>query len=268
MIDLGKKDILGVYVDAVDYETVVARVITAAKAHQSMMVTALAVHGVMTGALDIIQRYRLNQMNLVTPDGQPVRWALSWLHGVNLPDRVYGPTLMLKICQQAAFDDLPIFLFGSKPEVIASLQNNLQVQIPKLIIAGVEPSRFRKTSVEEKQETIHKIKTSGAALAFVGLGCPRQEVWIYENHQDLSLPLIAVGAAFDFHAGILPQAPPFMQKRGWEWFYRLINEPKRLWKRYLLLNPLYIWYIFLQKTHIKRFNPAQNEPPSEYLNYG
>jgi N-acetylglucosaminyldiphosphoundecaprenol N-acetyl-beta-D-mannosaminyltransferase len=268
MIDLGKKNVLGVYVDAVDYDAAVERVIAAAKASQSLAATALAVHGIMTGALDPVQCYRLNQMDLVTPDGQPVRWALAWLYRTRLPDRVYGPTLMLRICERASQERLPIFLFGSQPGVISALQKNLQTRFPQLNIAGIEPSRFRRISEEEKQETIHKIQFSGARLMFVGLGCPRQEVWIFENRQYLSMPLIGVGAAFDFHAGKQPQAPPYLQSRGLEWLYRLWNDPKRLWKRYILLNPLYLCYLFLQKTAVRRFDPQEVELPTDYLYFG
>jgi exopolysaccharide biosynthesis WecB/TagA/CpsF family protein len=243
-------------------------VISAAKADLELTVTALAVHGVMTGVLDPIQRWRLNEMDITTPDGQPVRWALFWLYGIWLPERVYGPTLMLRICEQAEQEGLPIYLFGSKPGVITDLKKNLQALFPNLIFSGIEPSRFRIISIEEKKETILRIKSSGAALVFVGLGCPRQEVWIFENREQLKMPLIAVGAAFDFHAGNLSQAPANMQKFGLEWLFRLVKEPTRLWRRYLTLNPLFVWYLILQKSGIRRFNPNRINQPVEEIRYG
>lgn len=267
MIDYGKQNILGVSVDAVDYEAAVARIITAAKARQGFSAAALAVHGVMTGVLDPVHRFRLNHLDLITPDGQPVRWAMQWLHGVRLPDRVYGPTLMLKVCEKAASEGIPVYLFGSNVPVIDELMAQLHKRFPQLILAGAEPSRFRRGTALEKQEVIRSIRDSGAAITFVGLGCPRQEVWIYEFVKELSMPLIAVGAAFDFHAGSLPQAPAGMQRWGLEWLYRLIKEPGRLWKRYLALSPLYLWNVALQKSGLRRYDTNEGQQPSEELTY-
>lgn len=268
MINAGKMNILGVLVNAIDYESAVDRIINAAIKQESLSVSALAVHGVMTGVHDKEHLYRLNQFDLIVPDGQPVRWALNILYKTRLPDRVYGPTLMLKICEQAAIKNLPIFLYGSRPEVIKNLSSHLKVQIPGLTIAGVQPSLFRQVSSQEKQEMIARIRKSGAALVFVGLGCPKQEVFVYEHQHDLSMPLLAVGAAFDFHAGVLPQAPPFLQKVGLEWLYRLFQEPKRLWKRYILLNPEYLFLLLLQWLHLKKFDPIAGVPPTQECRYG
>jgi exopolysaccharide biosynthesis WecB/TagA/CpsF family protein len=267
MIDLGKKNILGVLVNAIDYEAATDRIIAAAKSQQNLTVTALAVHGVMTGVLDPVQRYRLNQFDIATPDGQPVRWALAWLHKTRLADRVYGPTLMLKICERAQQEALPIFIYGSRPVVIEALGKNLQSRFPRLVIAGKEPSRFRRAYPSEKQEIVKRIKQSQAALTFVGMGCPRQEVWVYEYRSELQMPLVAVGAAFDFHAGMLPQAPAALQKVGLEWLFRFYTEPKRLWKRYLFLNPLYLCCLLMQKTSLKKFIPERSKKPIEEIGY-
>ncbi len=267
MIDLGKKNVLGVLINAIDYEAAVDKLINAAKKKQLLTCTCLAVHGVMTGVLDPAQQYRLNQFDLTTPDGQPVRWALAWLYHIKLPDRVYGPTLMLKICEKAEQEALPIYLYGSRKTVIEALERNLRTLFPRLIIVGKEPSRFRCASDQEKQEIIQKIKQSGAALTFVGMGCPRQEVWIYEYKTEFSMPLVAVGASFDFHAGNMPQAPESMQKVGLEWLFRLYKEPKRLWKRYLFLNPLFLWYMFLQITSLKIIDPKRARKPLGELGY-
>lgn len=256
MIDHGKHSVLGVEVDALDYEAATERILTAALAQQSLAVTALAVHGVMTGVLDPEQKYRLNSLDLVVPDGQPVRWALNWLHKAALPDRVYGPTLMLKVCDLAAQRRLPIYLYGSTPDVLDALEANLIQRFPQLQIAGTQPSRFRQVTAEEQQEIAKDIQRSGAAIVLVGLGCPRQEVWVYENRDLIGLPCLAVGAAFDFHAGLLPQAPYWMQKRGLEWLFRMMQEPGRLWRRYVFLNPAYVALLLLQILRLKRFDPT------------
>lgn len=255
-------------IDAIDCSGAVGKIMAAARTRRSMAVSALAVHGVMTGVLDQEQRYRLNQLDLVVPDGQPVRWALNWLYQTQLPERVYGPKLMLKVCQQTAQEKLPIYLYGSQPLVLEALSYNLRQQFPDLVIAGSQPSRFRQTSLEEKKKIIEEIQASGAAITFVGLGCPRQEVWVYEYRGHLPMPLIAVGAAFDFHAGLLPQAPPSLQKLGLEWLFRLIHEPRRLWKRYLLLNPLYILLLILQILRVRRFDPTRTQAPVAEMRYG
>jgi N-acetylglucosaminyldiphosphoundecaprenol N-acetyl-beta-D-mannosaminyltransferase len=268
MIDKGKQNILGICVDAVDYEAAVARICAAARERQSLAVSALAVHGIMTGVFDATQRYRLNHLDMVVPDGQPVRWAMNLLYRTNLADRVYGPTLMLKLCERAAHEELPIYLYGSRPDVLQALITNLCARFPGLILAGAQASRFRNVSHAEKQEIVEMIRGSGAAITFVGLGCPRQEVWVYEYGDALDMPLIAVGAAFDFHAGLLAQAPPRLQRLGLEWFYRLVREPRRLWKRYVLLNPMYMALLVLQATKLKRFDPASVTPPAQDVGYG
>src|SRR5262249_23745480 len=151
--------------------------------------------------------YRLNHLDLVVPDGQPVRWALNLLHGVGLRKRVYGPDLTLKVYAEAEKQNLGVYLYGSTQSVLTQLKANLKQQFPTLKISGAEPSKFRPLSAEEKAEVVKRVAVSGAQIVCVGLGCPRQEVWAYEYREVLSLPILAVGAAFDFHAGTLSQAP-------------------------------------------------------------
>ena len=268
MINRGKHNILGVLVDAVDYEGAVERIIEAARHGRPFAVSALAVHGVMTGVLDPIHRHRLNALDLVVPDGQPVRWALNRLYGAELADRVYGPTLMLKTCQRAEKDQLPVFLFGGTQALLDRLAERLVARFPALRIAGLQPSKFRRLLPDERDETVARSHQSGAALVLVGLGCPRQEVWAYEFRTALSRPILAVGAAFNFHAGLLSQAPPRLQEWGLEWFYRLLAEPRRLWRRYLLLNPIYASLLCLQLCGLRHFDPASTQPPTEELLYG
>lgn len=268
MVDLGKKNVLGVLVDAIDYDGAVEKIVAAAHAGQPLATSALAVHGVMTGARDPEQRYRLNRLDLVTPDGQPVRWALNLLYGTRLPDRVYGPELTLRVCERAAREALPVYLFGSRAEVLVSLAASLTARFRGLKIAGTEPSRFRPLSPEEDRELDERIRQSGARLVLVGLGCPRQEVWVYEHREALRMPLLAVGAAFDFHAGLAPQAPARLQKAGLEWLFRLVREPGRLWRRYILLNPQFLALLALQASGIKKLDPEDVTPPMAQLRYG
>lgn len=247
MIALGRHSVLGVGIDAVDYEEAVRRIMEAAAARRRCTTSALAVHGVMTGALDPVHLHRLNALDLVVPDGQPVRWALGWLHGVRLPDRVYGPNLTLRVLERAARDGVPVYFYGSTPTTLDALLARLRERLPALIIAGAEASKFRRLTETEVTETVDRIKASGARIVLVGLGCPRQEVFAYEMGDALDLPVLAVGAAFDFHAGTLKQAPPALQGVGLEWAFRLWQEPRRLWRRYLYLNPVYLSLVALQR---------------------
>lgn len=268
MINKGKHSILGVYVHAVDYEFAVKKIIEAASLKQSYSVSALAVHGVMTGFLNPIHARRLNGLDLVVPDGQPVRWALHWLHGKDLPDRVYGPNLTLRALKAFSENDLSVYIYGSKEEVICNLVGKLQSRFPKLEIVGYEPSKFRRLSEYERKEVVDRVRESGAHALILGLGCPRQEVWAYEYRDLLGIPILAVGAAFDFFAGNLPQAPKCLQDRGLEWLFRLIQEPKRLWHRYIVLNPLYVWNIFQQWLGLKKFSPTLPDGHENIESYG
>ena len=268
MLDFGKQNILGVGITAVDYDAAVEKIISAARDKRPFAVSALAVHGVMTGATDSIHRHRLNGLDLVVPDGQPVRWALNWLYQIKLPDRVYGPNLTLKVCEQAAKEGLSIYLYGSQPEVLEKFEANLKEKFPSLIIAGRQASRFRQLSSDEQVETAEIIRKSGASIVLVGLGCPRQETWVFENRNLISLPLMAVGAAFDFHAGTISQAPEWLQNRGLEWFFRFVQEPKRLWKRYVYLNPLYLLFVVLQMAKLRTKALEDTVSPTSQMRFG
>jgi exopolysaccharide biosynthesis WecB/TagA/CpsF family protein len=175
---------------------------------------------------------------------------------------------MLALCERLARENLPIYLFGSRAETLALLSRNLRRLFPALSIAGSQPGKFKILSTSERESIVRTIRDSGAALVFVGLGCPRQEIWAYENRPALSIPAVCVGAAFDFHAGTVAQAPPALQRVGLEWAYRLAREPKRLWRRYALYNPAYVAMIAAQATGAKDFDSPAARAPEHDLNYG
>ncbi|MEV0896956.1 WecB/TagA/CpsF family glycosyltransferase [Actinoplanes sp. NPDC049802] len=250
-----KRNVLGVLVDATDYATATTRIIEAAREQRGFAVTALAVHGVMTGVEDPAHNARLNSFDLVTPDGQPVRWALNVLHKANLTDRVYGPELTLRVVEQAAAEGLPVYLYGSTEPTLERLVPALMEMFPALKIAGVEASKFRKSQPGEAEAIAERIKASGARVVLVGLGCPRQEIFTYAMRPLLNMPLLAVGAAFDYHAGLLKNPPAWMQRYALEWLWRLGLEPKRLWKRYVLLNPAYLSRLAAQKLGLWKATP-------------
>ena len=268
MIDHGKRNVLGIMVDAVDYEAAAEKILAAARRRRSFAASALAVHGVMTGVQDPEQGYRLNHLDLVTADGQPVRWALNILHRTALVDRVYGPALMTKLCEAAERERLQIYLYGSEAGVLDRLRASLTARFPSLVIAGAEPSKFQRTTGEEKEATARRIRESGARLAFIGLGCPRQEVFAYEYRDLLDMPLVAVGAAFEYHAGIKREPHPAFQRLGLQWLHRLLQEPGRLWKRYTITSARYVWLILLQATRMRRTEPTDFQRPTHELLYG
>jgi len=238
--------VAGVLVSRTTYADAVSSIIQAARARVQLLAAATSVHGLTIAATDADFGAVLKTFDLVTPDGQPVRWALNLLHAARLSERVYGPTLMLRLCEAAAAEGLSVYFYGSRPEVLAGLVERLSTTVPGLRIAGYSAPPFRPLTPEEDQQEVDSIVASNAQVVFVGLGCPRQERWAYEHRLQLGRPLVCVGAAFDFHAGTLRQAPGWMQARGLEWFFRLVMEPRRLWRRYAKHIPIFVLLVSRQ----------------------
>ena len=231
-----KYDLFGVRVTASDYAEIVDVVAQAANERQPAVVSLHAVHAIIESTRDPALLAKVNRFDAVLPDGQPVRWALNQLHGVDLRERVYGPELMLRLCARAAHDGIPIYLYGSTPEVIEQLQHKLPAKFPQLQIAGAEAPPFRPLTPIEDNDIVRRINESGAGILFIGLGCPKQDHFAADHADRIHPVQICVGAAFDFHAGTKPMAPAWMQRGGLEWVYRLSREPRRLWRRYLHTN--------------------------------
>ncbi len=232
--------VIGVPISRTDYAEATACILAAARARAPYLVTALAVHGVVEARRHPGMAAAIDAFDIVTPDGQPVRHALNLLHGARLADRVYGPTLTLRLCEAAAAEGLPIYLYGSTQAVVTRLSENLARQFPGLRIAGAGPSLFRALRPAESKDLAQRIRGSGAAMVFVGLGCPRQELFAFAHRDLIGLPQICVGAAFDFHAGTKRQAPRWMQDASLEWLFRLSQEPRRLFRRYAVTNTTFL----------------------------
>jgi N-acetylglucosaminyldiphosphoundecaprenol N-acetyl-beta-D-mannosaminyltransferase len=233
-------------VDVVDYDVALNRILESARAGRAFSVTALAVHGLMIAARDRSYAAVLSSLDLVAPDGQPVRWALNLLHHAGLSDRVYGPELTARVVSSLSEAGLPLYLYGSTESTLLALSEALRRRHPELTIAGAEPSQFRQLTEQEVGELAGRIRDSGARCVLVGLGCPRQEVFVGAMSSLLDMPLLAVGAAFDYHAGNLRKPPQWMQRFGLEWLWRLMLEPRRLWRRYLILNPVFLAMLLRQ----------------------
>ena len=240
----------------VDYESASDIIIEHAKNRSSFGVSALAVHGLMESMKDSRLGKLINRIDMIVPDGQPVRWALNSFYKLGLKDRVYGPDLTLWVLEKANKLKLNIFLYGSAQETLEAFQAFIRSRFSRVEIVGVHVDRFREATEDEDLADIEKINNSRAHLVLVGRGCPRQEFWVANHKGRVNAAMMAVGAAFDFHAGKLKQAPEWMQRRGLEWFFRLTQEPKRLFKRYLFTNSGFI-LTFLKHKCIYR-NPFRN----------
>jgi N-acetylglucosaminyldiphosphoundecaprenol N-acetyl-beta-D-mannosaminyltransferase len=235
-----KYDLFGVRIAASNYDEVVDVVMRAANERAPAIVSLHAVHAIIESTRDPNLLAKVNRFDAVLPDGQPVRWALNQLHKVGLRERVYGPELMLRLCGRASDDGMPIYLYGSMPEVIEQLRKKLLEKFPKLQIAGAESPPFRTLTPDEDAAVVRRINDSGAGILFVGLGCPKQDHFAADHADLIRAVQVCVGAAFDFHSGTKPMAPAWMQRRGLEWVYRLSREPRRLWRRYLQTNAIFL----------------------------
>ncbi len=235
-----RHDVFGVGISATTYAEATAAILQAARQRVPAVVSAHAVHALMTFCGDAALRAKANSFEMITPDGQPVRWTLNLLHGAGLSDRVYGPELTLRLCQASAEQGVSIYLYGGEnDQVLERLKSSLLKRFPRLQIAGAYSPPFRPLTSTEADELVQDIQQSGAGIVFIGLGCPKQDEFAYAFRSRLNAVLVCVGAAFDFHAGIKTIAPAWMQRRGLEWLYRLWQEPRRLWKRYCITNSLY-----------------------------
>ncbi|MFT7475342.1 MAG: N-acetylglucosaminyldiphosphoundecaprenol N-acetyl-beta-D-mannosaminyltransferase [Verrucomicrobiales bacterium] len=243
-------DIFGVQVCVTTYEDAAKRIIEAGAQKRSFTMSALATHGLMEAVHDPAFRDVVNGLDLATPDGQPVRWAMNILHKVGLEERVYGPELTWRVCGAAAEAGIGIYLYGSTPETGEAFVAAILNEWPHAIISDVQPDRFREATPEEDAEDIERINKSGAGIVLVGRGCPRQEKWVGAHKGTVNAAMMAVGAAFDYHAGQLKKPPAVMQKYGLEWVWRLALEPRRLFKRYAVTNSQYV--VALAKAVVKR----------------
>ncbi len=236
-------EVLGIPLAVSDYDHVLDWMEATIAADARAYMTAAAVNLVMSAREDSETRAAVLGATLAVPDGQPLVWALHAL-GHRAATRVYGPDLMAAFCARAAAGRaaLPVYLYGGRSaQALTILERRLRDRFPGLRIAGGQSPPFRALTAAEEERVVEEINSSGAAVVWVGTGQPKQERWMARMRARLSPPLLAgVGAAFDFHAGLVPQAPPWMQRAGLEWSYRLAREPRRLWRRYARYNPRFI----------------------------
>ena len=230
--------VLGAQIDALSWDATIARLLAWAHARESRYVTICNVHVVVSASRDAGYRDIINGSDMATPDGAPVAWMLRRL-GFSHQSRICGPDLMWTLCACAAAGHLPVYCYGSTGETLTLLEQRLRTAFPALRMTMESPP-FRALTAEEDAAAVDRINASGAGIVFVGLGCPRQERWMAAHRGKVNAVMIGVGAAFDFHAGTVQRAPKWMRDSGLEWLHRLQSEPRRLWKRYLVTNTLFI----------------------------
>jgi exopolysaccharide biosynthesis WecB/TagA/CpsF family protein len=235
-----KYELFGVRVSATTYDEASDLILDAARRKATAVASFHPVHAIVAAARDPELRAAVNAFELIGPDGQPVRWALNLLHRTGLRERVYGPELMLQVCAKAAEQGVAIYLYGSSPTVISRLVVNLTATYPGLKIAGAESPPYRQLNAEEEDAMVRRINESGAAVVFIGLGCPKQDRFAHAHRHRIRAVQVCVGAAFDFHAGTKRMAPRWMQRWGMEWCFRLCEEPRRLSRRYVVTNTVFV----------------------------
>jgi N-acetylglucosaminyldiphosphoundecaprenol N-acetyl-beta-D-mannosaminyltransferase len=252
-MSLESRFVLGARVDATSYEDASQRVVRWAIEQRSAYVCVATVHMNMEAYDFPAFRRVMNEADLVTPDGRPLVWALKAL-GVRDASQVRGTDLTTHVVERAARENIPIGLYGGTPDLLESFVRILKASYPDLRIACQIAPPFRALTPEEDEVVTKEITASGARILFVGIGCPKQERWMAAHKGRIPAIMLGVGAAFDFHTGRVRQAPQWMQRAGLEWVFRLLMDPKRLWKRYARHNPRWVMLFLLQFLGIERFS--------------
>ncbi len=237
--------ILGIDVVDSTYDKVVAQSLTWARSKQSRALAFANVHVLMEAFDDSSFRACLRRFDLINPDGMPLVWVLKLLGRKNAT-RVYGPDCTLAMLEAAAREHVPVGFYGGSQTTLDALLENVRSRFPALDIKFAYSPPFRVLTVPEDEAVVDRIAASGAQILFVGLGCPRQELWVIDHLGPLPVVMFAVGAAFDFISGMKSQAPRWMMRSGLEWLFRLASEPKRLAGRYLKHNPRFILLVMWQ----------------------
>ena len=245
-------NILGVGISAITMDQTIVQIAHWIENRVCQYVSVCTVHTVMECQRDETMRRAVNSAGLATPDGMPLVWLSRW-RGQAAVSRVYGPDLMLALCKLSAERGYSHYFYGGTAEVLHLLAERLPLRFPGLDVVGAYSPPFHPLTAVEDAQIVEQINQAAPDIVWVGLGTPKQDLWMAAHRQQLTAPvLIGVGAAFDFHTGRIPQAPPWMQRAGLEWLFRLWQEPRRLWYRYLVYNPLFILLVLAQILGLRR----------------
>jgi N-acetylglucosaminyldiphosphoundecaprenol N-acetyl-beta-D-mannosaminyltransferase len=222
-------------------------------AHQrlSRFVCVANVHMLMEAHWQEDMQTVLQGADLVAPDGMPLVWMMRLL-GAQQQDRVAGMDIFLTLCDRAAAENVSIYLVGSTPEVLSKMKERLAAEFPNLFLAGVESLPFRPLTSSEDAELVDRINESGAGIVMVALGCPKQERWMAQHRDRINAVMVGLGGVFPIYAGLQKRAPKYLRENGLEWLYRLVQEPRRLWKRYGTTIPPFVWLAMQQLMQQQR----------------
>lgn len=237
---LPTRNVLEFPITALPLEEQVKTIVRWADQCQSKTVCVANVHMLMEAYWNPDFGTVLKNADLVTPDGMPLVWMMRRLGAIS-QERVAGLDLFLAVCELAQKQEVSLFFVGSQREILSPMRKKLNKEFPKLKIAAMEPIPFRPMTEVEDKALIQKINESGAGLVFVSLGCPKQEKWIAQHKDRINAVMVGLGGAFPVYAGIQRRAPRLMRNLGFEWFYRLLQEPRRLYRRYAITIPPFIW---------------------------
>lgn len=245
--------VLGVRVNAVQIDEVVTKAIAwIGLRDECRFIAVTGMHGVTEAQHVPAFKRILNAADLVVPDGMPLVW-LARLHGHGLKRRVYGPELMLSFFEQTDRKGYRHFFYGGTPGAVDLLLQKLRNRFHGFRVAGIHSPPFRPLTVEEDEEIISHINSAKADVLWVGLSTPKQEIWMHAHRNRLNVPvLVGVGAAFDINSGTKKQAPRWMRENGLEWLFRLLQEPRRLWRRYLVYGSQFAFYVVLELLGIRK----------------
>lgn len=238
----GRELVIETYIDVLEWAPAIAKILHWAKHRESRSISVCNVHSVVAARSDPILREAINGSDMATPDGMPIAWLISHRQGRTQP-RVSGMELTLALCAEAEAAGVVVSFYGSQPGTLDRLRASLTCNFPKLKIGTMISPPYRQLTPEELSADILALNDSGAGIVFVGLGCPKQEVWMHANRSQIAAVQIGVGAVFDFMAGTIKRPPVWMQNAGLEWFGRLISEPRRLWRRYFVTNSLFLAWL-------------------------
>jgi N-acetylglucosaminyldiphosphoundecaprenol N-acetyl-beta-D-mannosaminyltransferase len=241
--------VLGARINALTWDDALTQILTWGAGHESRYVSMCNVHSVVTTTQDHQFKSVINNADLALADGAPIAWAIRKLGHIR-QERISGPDLMWRYLAEAEHLAQVVFFFGGTNATLEKLSAAVGVRFPKLLIGGIYSPSFLGTTVEEDERHVTAINRSGANVVFVGLGCPKQEIWMAAHRGRIGAVMIGVGAAFDFHAGTIKRAPLWWQRNGLEWLYRLCSEPKRLFRRYLVTNTLFLVGITRQLINV------------------
>ena len=251
-IDSKRVRVVSLCLNVSQYESAIESITSIVEAGEGGYICMSTVHMIMESYDDPAYGEKVNSANMVVSDGMPLVWILRW-QGEREAGRIRANDLMIRLCEDAQNRGMSVGFYGGKQEVLDTIVERAKTDFPNLNIAYTHSPPFRQLTEEEDRAITDEINLTAPDILFVGLGCPKQEIWMAAHKKRLKTVMIGVGASFDFYAGNITECPQWLQNMGLEWLFRLSQEPRRLWKRYLILNPRFVWLAGLQLLGLKRF---------------